>query len=331
MIGVIGLGRIGRHIIRELARLNIFEYVLIADLNNDLENLVYLLNYDSVYGLRDDIFSVGLNSEIVSDGSNTRFQFVDMQVLQQHGLDLKFVIDSTGASSVAKSLANQPYRVYVTNALTDQFVSRHIIAGTEANLLTSEDRVVSLSICDTTAIAPILLTVDRLSAINEGHITTLHPWLNYQNLSDGAVAMHSVPGQYFNNYSLGRKSSEALIAKSTTAVNALALVYPLLAKKLTSWSYRVPTPIVSSAVISMSVRSPVAKDYLIEKIVEDPNIVLSKPNLISCDHIGLDASCALDPKSINVNGHLLSMSIWYDNELGYVRQILKEILRNEIR
>ena len=74
-----------------------------------------------------------------------------------------------------------------------------------------------MSICDTTAIAPIV-KIDQKFKILNGHITTLHPWLNYQNLSGNHVLASGIPNSYWKDYS--RKNTENLIPKTTTAVSA---------------------------------------------------------------------------------------------------------------
>ena len=122
----------------------------------------------------------------------------------------------------------------------------------------SSHNLISSSICDATAIAPITKLINDKYQLESGSITTLHPWLSYQNLMDGPSSSWSVPGEIYHHYALGRSSIGNLIPKPTTAVDAVLKVIPKLKKeKIGSFSYRTPTQIVGSADLTFFVEKQV--------------------------------------------------------------------------
>ena len=98
--------------------------------------------------------------------------------------------------------------------------------------------------------------------IDFGYITTLHPWLSYQNLTDGSLQSISSPGHFWNDFSLGRASTESLIPKSTTLVNALQKVIPKISSNLEAISFRVPTGIVSASDLTITLKKNVSSNYM---------------------------------------------------------------------
>ena len=88
--------------------------------------------------------------------------------------------------------------------------------------------IVASSICDATAIAPVTKIVNELFYIENGFVTTLHPWLSYQNLMDGPSSSWSVPGKVYHHYALGRSAISGLIPKPTSAMDAVFKVLPQL-------------------------------------------------------------------------------------------------------
>lgn len=317
-IAVFGLGRIGRHLVREILRLDQISHIEINDLNSDIDNICYLLNYDSVYGYRSERFLNKLSHIYCSETKKkVFFRSVD-------SIESKMVIDSTGSPDFLASLSKLSHfsKIYVTHTPKHN-IDEYIIANVSKK---SAGRIVSTSICDTTAIAPILLFLENNYGIDSGHVTTLHPWLNYQNLSDSSVISTDIPSNYWSDYALGRKSTENIIPKSTSAVSALGMVFPSLSKKINSWSFRVPTPVVSTALLNINLDSPISsKNKILESVEHIHGVTISDLNLTSSDYIGLPYNCAVDRNSISVRNNYLYMSLWYDNELGYVQNIISFI------
>ena len=325
-VGLVGLGRIGRHMLRfvldEFVDIEFYFY----DLNGNLHNIVYLLNYDSVYGLRSERFEVREGDMIYDTSSKSAVVYCNLDEFTN--LDLDFVIDCSGSANVFSYLSEQGIKTYVTHAPASDLVDEYIIANVSDK---SQGRIVSTSICDTTAIAPVVKFVDETIGFSNAHLVTLHPWLGYQNLTDNSVISIDTPAHYHEDFALGRKSSEAMIPKSTSAIAALGKVLPNLAEKFSSFSFRVPTPIVSSALLNFNLHNvDITPEEFLDQVSQVNGVKISRPNLISSDFIGLNANCAVDQKSVQLNGDILSLVLWYDNELGYVASAAQYIMKEQI-
>ena len=93
------------------------------------------------------------------------------------------------------------------------------------NYKPKEHSLIASSICDATAIAPVSKIIDDLYKVRLGYVTTLHPWLSYQNLMDGPSSSWSVPGEVYHHYALGRSAIGNMIPKPTSAMDAVLKFY----------------------------------------------------------------------------------------------------------
>ena len=208
-----------------------------------------------------------------------------------------------------------------------------MVLGANEEKLKKDHKVISSSICDTTAIAPFLKVISSISNINSGSITTLHPWLNYQNLLDGKSASWSKPGETYGHYELGRASIGNMIPKKpTTALDATLKILPSLKESnLISFSYRTPHPIVSSADLTLNLDDEVSKDEIeneIKKFIQSQNYNIFEINnspLVSSDFIGNSASCIYDERWAMTTKKTVKAILWYDNEWGYSSRVLDQV------
>ena len=189
------------------------------------------------------------------------------------------------------------------------------------------DHVVSATICDANAIAHPLKALDRHFGVESGFITTLHPWLSYQNLVDGILPWQLVPGHYWKDFSLGRTSVGTLIPKNTTAVTALAPILPGVASRLGGFSYRIPTQIVSSADLSVRLRRQTSagelRDYFHSCFDNSPYVDLNDEPLVGVDFTGNPNSATIDTRWLQVvDGRMVKIVLWYDNEWGYSCRVI---------
>lgn len=323
-ISIIGLGRIGRAVFRILDKSRFMGNVSIVELNNDIDNLIYLLNFDSIYGLRAEKYKKINNKTFINIDTNKVFSKKTI-----NDINTGIVIDCTGNLKTSFSFKNNKKinRVYITNADKNKIVDKFIISGVSKK---SKSKFISLSICDATAVGPILSFIDNNYSLLSGNITTLHPWLGYQNLNDNSLISMSIPSNYHKEFALGRKATESLISKPTSIVNAIELAMPKLKNKLTSWSYRVPTPIVSSAILNIRTKLNIkSKDHFINKISNLESVELTNRNRISSDFIGSEYNASINTDSIFIKGNNLYLTSWYDNEYGYSQNILNYIFKNE--
>jgi glyceraldehyde 3-phosphate dehydrogenase len=250
-VGLNGFGRIGRAVTRILAEHSDIELVVVNELDDDVANFAYLLKHDSLYGrLAESVEIVGDRAIRIGEREVAFLSFGGIcdVAWSRYGVDV--VIEATGVSAncvAARELTSGGAvpRVVITNA--HQAVDATIIMGVNDDQYDpARHRVVSSSICDANAVAPLLHHLDTQWGIEAAYLTTLHPWLSYQNLLDGPLSSVASPGHSWRDYGLGRASAFNLIPKDTTAAWATIAVLPGLEHKLEAISFRVPTHIVSA-------------------------------------------------------------------------------------
>ena len=218
-------------------------------------------------------------------------------------------------------------KVIVTHS-PNSGVDATIIPGVnEKSYQKERHHVVSASICDANAIAHILAAFHRAFGIEQGTVTTLHPWLAYQNLLDGPVRNLSQPSGFLENLSLGRSSLNNLILKQTSAVEAVNKVIPGLRGRLLGISYRVPTSIVTTADLNLllhkSVTEKELRKFLVALASKSQYVGWSEEPLVSGDFQGREESVVVDGRWVQVlNGKLVKLNVWYDNEWGYAARVI---------
>lgn len=331
-IGLNGFGRIGRVLTRIAQEQRDVEIVVINELDQDVANLAYLLKYDSLYGR--------LDGDVRADGTLLTVQGRTVPVFSQRDIrDVRWedfrvdvVIEATGVSANGDAAHEMVRRgrvpkIVVTNA--HKRVDATVVVGVNDDQYdATHHHVVSSSICDANAVAPLLHQVDRAWGVEAAFITTLHPWLSYQNLLDGPVSSVASPGHAWQDYSLGRASVINLIPKDTTAGNATCVVLPQLAGLIEAISFRVPTHIVSASDLAIKLRKPASADEVNAHFAEAarlrPTVIsLEREALVSSDYIRTRQSCIIDARRTKVlNGQFLKMVTWYDNEWGYSNRVL---------
>ena len=330
-IGINGFGRIGRVLHRIISTDNNFSLVAINDINPDINNIAYLANYDSTYGKLEDKFKVENdflvnNLEKVKVFSNPK---IDEVPWSEIGVDI--LIDSSGIEQNLKdsiNLKGSLKNIIFTNSPDPSLVDKTVIYGVNHEKIDiSQDFLVASSICDATAISPILKLLNDTFTIKKGFVTTLHPWLGYQNLLDGPSKSYAVPGEIIDNYALGRSSTMTLIPKNTSAVSATYKVLPELQDKFLAYSYRIPTNIVSSADLTIQLEEEldinIIKDTLSAYSAKNPDILsINKDALVSSDFIRSTFSGVVDYRFLKVKEDTVKIMVWYDNEWGYSSRVV---------
>lgn len=332
-IGLNGFGRIGRAITRIVAEKKEFEIKVINEIDEDLSNLAYLLKYDTIYGksrfkisILKESNSLAINNKNIKFYSKKNIQDVDWE---KNKVDI--VIDATGVQSnvdnAKKILSKKIKKVLITHS-PDKNIDKTLIMGVNENDYNYKTHnVVSTSICDASALGPVINQLDKNFQIVSGYITTLHPRLSYQNLLDGSLKSVSNPGHSWKDYSLGRDSLSNLIPKKTTAVKAVTKCIKNLDGKIDGISFRVPTSIVCASDITINIKKNISKQIIFEhfkNISRKSNIFeFQEGPLVSMDYLGTSKSVIIDAKFLNVIGkNLIKMVLWYDNEWGYSNRVV---------
>jgi len=330
--GINGFGRIGRAIFRKALERGDFEIPVINDINSDNNNLAYQLKYDSIYGVL-PLEIKGNEEGIVVNGKQYKvFHFKKINEVPWGGVDC--VIDSSGIKenlSDAKKLIEQGIKyTIVTNSPDEIFLDRSVIIGVnEEEIDFKKDKIISSSICDATAFAPVIKLLDSAYGVEHGFLTTIHPWLQHQHLLDGASISWSKPGQINPGYEEGRASTFSLLPKPTSCVSATCKILKSLKGKFECFSYRAPTPIVSTANIHIKLKEHPSKEQIIALFTEAEKKQRWKifsnnfDPLVSIDFKGNEHSAIVDHRwtTINEFGYA-RLVLWYDNEQGYSSRVL---------
>jgi glyceraldehyde 3-phosphate dehydrogenase len=330
-VGINGLGRIGRALLRNMLKQGMCKVTAVNDINPDIENLAYLIKYDSTYGRLDNTVVVKGDTIVIDD-------FHPIRITQNpdiHGVDwdADLVVDASGVTKNlinARELKKQGVKwCIVTNSPEASMVDKTIIMGVNEDTINpGVDFLLSSSICDANAFVPVMHTLDQHLEIDHGFLTTLHPWLSYQNLLDGPSISYATPGEIYDHYALGRSSIGALIPKTTSAISASCKVLTNLTGKFMSVSFRIPTAIVSCGDVSVKFKKKTSAEE-IKRILFDQErkqklkiIHNNGEALVSADYAGFDYSASVDHRWIMVNDeNYAKLVLWYDNEWGYSARV----------
>ncbi|MBI4432071.1 MAG: aldehyde dehydrogenase [Candidatus Omnitrophica bacterium] len=333
-VGLNGFGRIGRVLFRINQKEKSFRIVAVNDLDPNVENHAYLLKYDSIHGrFKGKVAAANGNMAMTVDGQKVSFhseQDIARVPWKKYGVDV--VVDASGVYqnvlSGRKLLKDQAARKVIITHSPKNGVDFTLIFGVnEKQYNSAKHHVVSASICDVNAAAPVLKILDEAYGIDHGYITTLHPWLSYQNLLDGSVRSVSSPGHFWQDFALGRASSYSLIPKETTVGQALGRVLPNLNEKLNVISFRVPTGAVSASDLTLTLAKPVTAKRINELFKRHARtnrriIGYQEESLVSVDFLGIDQSLVVDGRWTRANSkNNVKLVLWYDNEWGYSRRV----------
>jgi glyceraldehyde 3-phosphate dehydrogenase len=333
-----GFGRIGRLAARELINLagkgEQLRLRAIVTRGSSAEEIVKradLLRTDSVHGpFPGTVIADTENKTLIINGHTV--QMIDAKNPEdvdytKYGIENCLVIDNTGvfrddkelsrhlqAKGVDKVLLTAPAKGDVPNVV-------HGINHETVDL--KKQRIFSAASCTTNAIMPILYIMDKELGIQKGHIETVHSYTNDQNLLDN----------YHKKYRRGRSAALNMVITETGAESALKKVLPHLSGKFTANSVRVPTPNVSLAILNLNVNKEVTRDevneivrrYALEgKLMEQIQYAFSN-ELVSTDVIGNPCPSVFDSQATIVSPDKKSvvLYVWYDNEYGYTRQVIR--------
>tara|TARA_B100000530_G_C15934683_1_gene478496 strand:+ start:705 stop:2144 length:1440 start_codon:yes stop_codon:yes gene_type:complete len=330
-----GFGRIGRLCARELIKqagkgqqLRLKGVILRKIDAVSLKKRCALLRQDSVHGSFSS--SIEINEDelyIVINGQ--KIQFFDEKTkyqLNKYGINNALLIDNTGVYKDYESLKNHLKLDGVNKVLLTAPGTGipNIVYGVNQSVIDIEnDIIISAASCTTNAIAPILKVISDNHTINKGHIETIHAYTNDQNLLDN---MHSKSRR-------GRSAAINMVITSTGAGKAVTKVIPDLANKLTANAIRVPTPNGSLAIINLDIEETISSETIKELMrtaaLEGPLVNQIKfsmnTELVSSDIIGNEGAAIFDaPATISSkNGKNVILYIWYDNEFGYTKQVIR--------
>jgi glyceraldehyde 3-phosphate dehydrogenase len=335
-VGINGFGRIGRALTRMNLKYQQYELVAINDISADINNLAYLLKYDTTYGKLDYAKVEVENNYLVTNGKKVKvFSHKNISEIPWHDLGVEIIVDSSGVFQNTLDshglLGKGIKKVIITHSPPKGVDFTYMEGVNEKAYKSSVHHIISSSICDANAVVPFIKMIDDAVGVELGEVTTLHPWLSYQNLLDGTVQSVASPGHLWSDYALGRSSIGSLIPKATSLGSAMDCVLPDITRKIHSSSLRVPTSIVSAAEGTFLLKNQTSLEEvkrIIENYVEKyPNVIFpDNRSLVSIDYLGAEYGAIVDMRWLHLNnGKMLKFILWYDNEWGYVSRVFNII------
>jgi glyceraldehyde 3-phosphate dehydrogenase len=327
-VAINGFGRIGRVLTRLNLERNLFELVAINEINDDIENLKYLLKYDSIYRKIDEVVEVkDVNTLLIGKDSVLVFHIKEIENIPWYAEHIDIIIDASGNTDNYKRIAahSDKFQHYISTCESKNIDT--IVCDINDDLINPKScKYISASTCDAIALSPILKAVSSRYEIEHGSLVTLHPWLSYQKLTDSQKINGIAADE--DSYGLARAAMTSLIPKSTSAIAATTKLIPSIADKLHSFSYRIPTASVSSAVINLTLKHSIEKNELVDtlsvfqKTQRYETLDFNFDNTVSIDHLGSNYSCIIDTRWTKVSKRNIQLTYWYDNEWGYCSKLL---------
>jgi glyceraldehyde 3-phosphate dehydrogenase len=315
-IAINGFGRIGRPTFKAALDLTDLEIAAINDLMN-VETLVYLLKYDTVYGHYDREVEIK-DGNLIIDGKEFKvLAEKDPENLPWKDMSVDVVLECTGfftEREAAEKHIRAGAKKVIISAPAKGNIKTFVQGVNEEEFNPKIDHVISNASCTTNCLAPIAKVLDKNFGVKEGLMTTIHSYTSTQSLVDGPNP---------KDVRRGRAAAENLVLTTTGAAKATCQVIPNLTDKFSGMAVRVPTPTVSlvdlSAVLSREVSVKEVNEVFIKAAEVDLKGILgvTKEPLVSTDFRGDNRLAIVDLPSTMVIKNLVKIFAWYDNEWGY--------------
>jgi glyceraldehyde 3-phosphate dehydrogenase len=326
-VGINGFGRIGRQVLRaaKLQGVADIEIVAVNDLT-DTKTLAHLFKYDSVHRTYEGDVEAG-DGVIHVDGEEIKvFAEKDPANLKWKDLNVDIVLESTGRfteSAKAKAHLDAGAKKVIISAPAKNEDITIVMGVNESKYDAARHTIISNASCTTNCLVPMVKVIRDNFGFVRGSMVTVHSYTNDQNILD-------LPHKDLRR---ARAAALSMIPTTTGAAKATSLVIPELKGKIDGISIRVPTPDVSLVDLAVVVEKPVTVAEINAAFKKsaagelDGILQYTEEELVSSDFIGNPHSCIIDAKSTNVvDGTLLKVSGWYDNEWGYASRCV-DLLR----
>lgn len=322
-VAINGFGRIGRSAFKIAFERSDIEVVAINDLT-DTKTLAYLLKYDSNYGT----YQYDVSSDdtgIIVDGKHIAvLSERDPKSLPWRGMSIDVVIESTGfftkSEDASKHIQAGAKRVVISGPTKSEDVDTIVLGANDEKIITSTP-VVSNASCTTNSLGAAMAILDANFGIEKSMLTTVHSYTASQKVQDAPA---KDPRE-------GRNAAENIVPTSTGAAIAVTKVLPGLRGKFDGISMRVPTPVVSISDVTVLLSRNVTVEEVNSVFIKASKepfyqgvLTVSDNPLVSRDYIGSSYSGIVDLALTRVvDGNLVKVCIWYDNEWGYSNRLIE--------
>ena len=316
-VGINGMGRIGRMIVRAIIENN-NQNIEIKHINNrtNSETCSALLKYDSIHGKFNAEIGFDKDHLIINKKKISFGQETDLSNINWRKFGVDYVFECTGKFNSKDKLIP-----HIDNGAKKVIVSapckgadKTIVFGVNEKELKKNDNIISAASCTTNCLAPVANVLNENFQIEKGFMTTIHAFTSDQRILDNS---HKDPRR-------ARSASQSIVPTSTGASKAIGEIIPALKGKLEGVAMRVPTPNVSLVELVFCTK----KDLSVEKInsvfqnfckKQKNNVIeITQEKLVSVDFNHNPASSIVDASLTNVVGkNMGKISVWYDNEWGF--------------
>ena len=320
-IGINGLGRIGRMVIRSLVE-NKNKNIEIKHINNrtNSETSSLLLKYDSVHGKFNSNINYNKNNLIISKKKISFSQETELSKInwKKYGVDI--VLECTGKynskEKCIQHIKNGAKKVIVSAPCKN--ADKTIVYGVNHKTINKNDLIISAASCTTNCFAPVAFVINKEFKIEKGFMSTIHSYTSDQRLLDNS---HKDPRR-------ARSAGQSIVPTSTGASKALGEIIPELKGKLDGLALRVPTPNVSLVDFVFNSKNKLSVKKINDSFIKASNKELknvldtTNERLVSVDFNHNPNSAIIDLSLTSVVGdNMGKVSAWYDNEWGFASRM----------
>jgi glyceraldehyde 3-phosphate dehydrogenase (phosphorylating) len=321
-VAINGLGRIGRAILKLVVDEPALELVAVNDLV-EVENLAYLLRFDTVYGRYSKPVAVDGNDLVVEGRKVRTMRSREPAELPWSELSVDLVFECTGMFTRRADLEKHiraGARFVLLSAPSHGGEVETVVHG--ANPASGTAGIISCASCTTNCITPLVEVIGRRIGVEKAVMTTVHAYTSSQSVVDG-------PRRQFRR---GRAAGANLVPTTTGAALATARALPQYAGLFDGIALRAPIPVGSIADITLLASRKTSVDEVNQVLTEEAAtdryagvLGVSRDPLVSSDVIGDPRASIVDLELTKViDGDLVKVLSWYDNEWGYANQMLRE-------
>mgnify|MGYP001458070069 CR=1 FL=1 len=316
-VGINGMGRIGRMVLRSIIENNNKE-IEIKHINNRTgpEVCSNLIKYDSIHGKFNSQVKFDDNHLIIDNHKITFTRETKLEKINWKKYEVDYVFECTGKFNSKEKLLphikNGAKKVIVSAPCKN--ADNTIVFGVNEKKIKEKDQIISAASCTTNCLAPVANVLNNQFKIEKGFMTTIHAFTSDQRILDNS---HKDPRR-------ARSASQSIVPTSTGASKAIGEIIPSLKGKLEGVAMRVPTPNVSLIELVFCSKENLTKEVInnaFQKYIkEQKNSILdiTHEKLVSIDFNHNPASSIIDASLTNVVGNNMGkISAWYDNEWGF--------------
>lgn len=327
-----GVGRVGKSIVRIANSHENINIVAINELNSNIDNIAYSINYDSTYGRFEDKYIV--KDKYIENSKNhiEILNFTNLTQIDFKKYKIDIIVDASGTKLDIDQLKKLQLPKILLTHPNDNADINVIVGVNEEELHNQSHKIISTSSCNATALLPVLKIIDESFSIEYGDVSTIHPLLNHQKTLDSGC-IGSSDRNVACNFEFGRSATQNIIPSRTTTIDACSYILPHINEEnISSSSFRVPTATVGAINVVLKLKNEITKEQLLKVLeqyqaTQTSKIVLNNfEPLVSSDFAQQEYTSIIDHRFTQVKkNQMVKLVLWYDNEWGYASKVVEII------